>query len=257
MDAPNSAPHQRGDRRRHRLRPTAAGRAAAVRTRPGRALRRGSAARCARPSARSASWASSRPTPGAARTCAPRRVAGVHRQVGLAIRRRGVTAAQLSEARITLESEAAGLAAARATDEDIERLEAALERPRERRGHRARAARPGVPPGHRGGGAQPGHRDDAGVDRAAHRRAHDAQRRGPRRHEPEPALPRASRWRPSARHDPEAARAAIVAHLSVARELYGDDYERSVDSLAQRALSERGALASLDDVVTAGPRRTR
>ena len=64
------------------------------------------------------------------------------------------------------------------------------------------------------------------------------------------------------RHDPDAARAAIVAHLSVARELYGDDYERSVDSLAQRAMEERGALTSLDDVVTAvltaraGPRTT-
>jgi hypothetical protein len=52
------------------------------------------------------------------------------------------------------------------------------------------------------------------------------------------------------RRDPVAARAAIVAHLTVARDLYGDDYERSVDSLAKRAMAERGALASLDDVVT-------
>ena len=53
-------------------------------------------------------------------------LAGVHRPVGLAIRRRGVTVAQLSEARIALESEAAGLAAERATAADIERLESAL-----------------------------------------------------------------------------------------------------------------------------------
>jgi hypothetical protein len=52
------------------------------------------------------------------------------------------------------------------------------------------------------------------------------------------------------RRDATAARAAIVAHLSVAQELYGDDFERSVDSLAQRTMEERGVLASLDDVVT-------
>ena len=55
------------------------------------------------------------------------------------------------------------------------------------------------------------------------------------------------------RHDREAARAAIVAHLSVAQELYGDDYERSIDSLAQRAMEERGMMVSLEDVVTQGP----
>jgi GntR family transcriptional repressor for pyruvate dehydrogenase complex len=53
-------------------------------------------------------------------------VASVHRPVGMAIRRRGVTAAQLSEARITLESEAASLAAARATEADLDGLEEAL-----------------------------------------------------------------------------------------------------------------------------------
>jgi DNA-binding FadR family transcriptional regulator len=51
---------------------------------------------------------------------------GVHRQLGVAIRRRGATAAELSEARITLESQAAGLAATRATADDIDRLEEAL-----------------------------------------------------------------------------------------------------------------------------------
>ena len=46
---------------------------------------------------------------------------GVHRGVGVAILRRGATASQLSEARITLECEAASLAATRATPADLAR----------------------------------------------------------------------------------------------------------------------------------------
>jgi GntR family transcriptional repressor for pyruvate dehydrogenase complex len=186
--------------------------------------------------------------------------AGVHRQVGMAIRRRGATAAQLSEARITLESEAASLAAERATPEDVERLEQAL--------HDLEAAQ----------GVAHVQRDLAfhfAIAAAAHNPVIEMMLESiapltaglMTRSVGDPEV--MSRSQPYhgialeaiRRHDPDAARAALVAHLSVARELYGDDYERSVDTLAQRALEERGALTSLDDVVTAvlsarsGPRR--
>jgi GntR family transcriptional repressor for pyruvate dehydrogenase complex len=175
--------------------------------------------------------------------------AGVHRPVGLAIRRRGVTAAQLSEARITLESEAAGLAAERATTVDIDRLEAAL---------RALDAAQGIAHVQR----------DLAFHLAIAAAAHNpviemmlesiapltvglmARSAGDpkvmRRSQPYHGIALAA----IRRRDAAAARAAIVAHLSVAQELYGDDFERSVDSLAQRAMDERGVLASLDDVVT-------
>ena len=44
-----------------------------------------------------------------------------------------------------------------------------------------------------------------------------------------------------------AARAAIRAHLSVAAETYGDDYDRSLDSTAARALRLIGSGAGLED----------
>jgi GntR family transcriptional regulator, transcriptional repressor for pyruvate dehydrogenase complex len=174
---------------------------------------------------------------------------GVHRQVGLAIRRRGVTAAELSEARITLESEAAGLAAERATDTDIERLERAL---RDLEGAQ---------------GLMHVQRDLAfhlAIAAAAHNPVIEMMLESiapltvalMTRSVGDPEV--MSRSQPyhgialeAIRHrDAAAARAAIVAHLSVARDLYGDDYERSVDTLAQRAMEQRGALASLDEVVT-------
>ena len=52
----------------------------------------------------------------------------------------------------------------------------------------------------------------------------------------------------------DAARAAILAHLSVASELYGDDFDRSVDDLAGMALRRLGTLTSLDDIVAAALR---
>ena len=39
------------------------------------------------------------------------------------------------------------------------------------------------------------------------------------------------------------------AHLTVAEDLYGDDYERSVDELARHALDQLGARTGLDDLV--------
>jgi hypothetical protein len=44
------------------------------------------------------------------------------------------------------------------------------------------------------------------------------------------------------------------AHLSVASELYGDDFDRSVEELAANALQRLGTLTSLDDVVAAALR---
>jgi GntR family transcriptional repressor for pyruvate dehydrogenase complex len=176
-------------------------------------------------------------------------VAGVHRQVGIAIRRRGVTAAQLSEARITLESEAAGLAAERATVADVERLEAALRELDTAQGiahvqrdlafHLAIAAAAHNPV------IEMMLESIAPLTVALMTRSVS---------DPE-VMSRSQPYHGIAleairRGDARAARAAIVAHLSVAQELYGDDFERSVDSLAQRDMEERGALASLDDVVT-------
>lgn len=179
--------------------------------------------------------------------------ASVHRQVGLAIRRRGVTAAQLSEARITLESEAASLAAQRATPHDLERLEAALRRLEQSDGvEHARldlsfhmtivkaAHNPVIEMMLEAiapltiGLMLRSVSDGEVMDRSQpyHRIALDAIERG----------------------DAAAARAAISAHLSVAAELYGADYQRSVDALAQRAMRERGVVGSLDDIVTAALR---
>jgi GntR family transcriptional regulator, transcriptional repressor for pyruvate dehydrogenase complex len=176
-------------------------------------------------------------------------VSAVHRQLGVAIRRRGVTAAQLSEARITLEGEAASLAASRATAADTAVLRAALEQlePSEAVEHV---------------------RNDLTFHLAVAAAAHNpviemmlesiapltvalmARSVGD--------LEVMDRSQPYHRRvleaiearDPEAARSAIVAHLTVASELYGDDFERSVDSLAERALRKLGALTSLDDIVS-------
>jgi hypothetical protein len=49
--------------------------------------------------------------------------------------------------------------------------------------------------------------------------------------------------------EPEAAAEAIRAHLTVAQELYGPDYERSVDELARQALAQLGARTGLEDLV--------
>jgi GntR family L-lactate dehydrogenase operon transcriptional regulator len=165
----------------------------------------------------------------------------------VALRRRGATAAQLSEARITLEGQAAYFAAQRATPEDIERLEDALELLEESIGvehvrfdlafHMAIAAAAHNPVIEmmleaiapltvalmaRSVG------DPKVMDRSQpyHRIALQAIRAG----------------------DSGAARHAMEAHLGVAQELYGEDFERSVYSLAERSVQSSG-LASLDSVV--------
>ncbi len=116
-------------------------------------------------------------------------VTGMHRGVGVAILRRGVTAQQLSEARLTLECEAASLAATRATPEDLASLAVALERLEQSESIEHVRNDLVFHLGHRRSGPQPGHRDDARGDRAADGRAHAPQRRRPGGHGPQPALP--------------------------------------------------------------------
>lgn len=61
-----------------------------------------------------------------------------------------------------------------------------------------------------------------------------------------------------AAHDPERARSAMVEHLSVATRLYGDDYDRSIESVARRELSRLPVPdVTLDDLLAvAGERAT-
>src|SRR4029077_2380520 len=47
--------------------------------------------------------------------------------------------------------------------------------------------------------------------------------------------------------DPSAARAAIRAHLSVTESTWGDDYDRSLDSTAARALQLIGPGTGLEE----------
>jgi DNA-binding FadR family transcriptional regulator len=177
----------------------------------------------------------------------------VHRGVGVAILRRGATASQLSEARITLECEAAGLAASRATSEDLANLDAALARLERsesiehvkddlvfHRGIAAAAHNPVIEMMLESIAPQSvalmvrsvGDPQVMVRSQPYHRVALEAIRRG----------------------DAAAAREAMRAHLSVASELYGDDFDRSVEELAAIALQRLGTLTSLDDVVAAALR---
>jgi GntR family transcriptional repressor for pyruvate dehydrogenase complex len=174
----------------------------------------------------------------------------MHRGVGVTILRRGVTAAQLSEARITLECEAASLAATRATPDDIERLETALRRLETSEsiehvkndlvfhlGIAAAAHNPVIETMLEAIAPQSvalmvrsvGDPQVMVRSQPYHRVALEAIRG----------------------RDPDRARAAILAHLSVASELYGDDFDRSVEELAGSALRKLGSMTSLDDVVAA------
>jgi GntR family transcriptional repressor for pyruvate dehydrogenase complex len=170
------------------------------------------------------------------------------RQAGIAMRRRGVTAHELSEARLMLETATARQAARRATPTDLDRLESILvvlersegvehvERDLAFHLELATAAHNPVVEMMLESIAVPTAAlmfrsvgDRAVMDRSQpfHRIALDAIRT----------------------RDPEAAAEAIRAHLTVAEELYGVDYERSVDELALRALSQLGARTGLEDLV--------
>jgi len=170
------------------------------------------------------------------------------RQAGIAIRRRGVTAHELSEARLMLETGTARQAAQRATTDDIERLESILvvldhssgidhvERDLAFHLEIAAAAHNPVVEMMLESIAVPTAAlmfrsvgDPQVMDRSQryHRLALDAIRAA----------------------DPDAAAAAIQAHLTVAQDLYGPDYERSVDDLARQALTQMGVRTGLDDLV--------
>jgi DNA-binding FadR family transcriptional regulator len=171
-----------------------------------------------------------------------------HRGGGIAIRRRGVTAHQLSEARLLLETSAARYAADRATPDDLARLRVTLER--------------------MDSSTAIQHVEDdltfhLDVATAAHNPVLEMMLESI-------AVPTAAlmvrsvgdpqvmlRSQPYHRlcleaieaHDAEAAAERMRAHLTVAQDLYGDDYERSVDELARHALTQLRATTGLDDLV--------
>jgi GntR family transcriptional regulator, transcriptional repressor for pyruvate dehydrogenase complex len=170
------------------------------------------------------------------------------RQAGMAIRRRGVTAEELSEARLMLETATARLAAVRATAPDIERLETTL-------GILEQSV-----------GVEHVERDltfHLDIATAAHNPVVEMMLESIAvptaalmfRSVGDPAV--MQRSQPFHRicldairaRDPDAAGEAIRAHLTVAQELYGVDYERSVDELALQALDRLGAQTGLDDLV--------
>ena len=162
-------------------------------------------------------------------------------------RRRGATARNLSEARLMLESEAAGLAATRADADDLAALKAAVERlessptPLDRvrndlAFHAALAAASGNPVIETMFASIQGltvelmvrSAGDADVVRKSapyHRIAYEA----------------------IAARDPAAARAAIQAHLGIAASTYGEEYDQSLETTAARALRIIGSGADLDD----------
>jgi DNA-binding FadR family transcriptional regulator len=167
--------------------------------------------------------------------------------IDLEYRRRGTTARHLSEARLMLETEAAALASEHADAHDLAALERALERldasrtPLDRvrcdlAFHSllvAAAHNPVIETMFATIQALTAELmvrsvgDPETVRRSApyHRAAYEAIRS----------------------RDQMAARAAIQAHLSIAAETYGDDYDRSLDTTAARAIRLIGSGAGLDD----------
>jgi len=165
----------------------------------------------------------------------------------LEYRRRGTTARQLSEARLMLEAEAAALATEHAEAEDLVALERAL--------GRLDASRTPL--------------DRVRYDLAFHSLLVAAS------HNPvietmfatiqvltaelmvrsvgDPEIVRRSdpyhrvAYEAIRSRDRMAARAAIHAHLSIAAETYGDDYDRSLDTTAARALRLIGSGVGLAD----------
>jgi GntR family transcriptional repressor for pyruvate dehydrogenase complex len=165
----------------------------------------------------------------------------------LEYRRRGTTARQLSEARSMLETEAAALATEHANVSDLAGLEAALLRleasptPLDRvrndlAFHRALVAASHNPVIETMFSSILGltvelmvrSAGDAEIVRQSnpyHRIAYEAVRD----------------------RDPGAARAAVQSHLSIAGSTYGEDYDRSLDTTAARALRLIGSEAGLEE----------
>jgi GntR family transcriptional repressor for pyruvate dehydrogenase complex len=169
----------------------------------------------------------------------------------LEYRRLGTTARQLSEARLMLETEAAVLATEHANEDDLEIVEGALMRlessatPLDRvrndlAFHAALVAASHNPVIETMFASIQGltvelmvrSAGDAEIVRQSapyHRVAYEAVRD----------------------RDPVAARAAIHAHLSVAAATYGEDYDRSLDTTAARALRLIGSGAGLEEFLRA------
>lgn len=165
--------------------------------------------------------------------------------------RRGTTARQLSEARTMLESEAAALAAERADADDLAMLLAALQRlevsptPLERvrndlSFHVALVAASHNPVIETMFASIRGLTVELMV-----RSAGDAEI--VRRSEPHHRLA----YEAIRDRDPIAARAAIRAHLSIAADTYGADYDESLDAAAARALRLIGSGAGVDEFLSA------
>ena len=185
----------------------------------------------------------------AARGAFVRRDAGSRRYQPLDVeyRRRGATARNLSEARLMLESETAGLAARQADADDLATLEAAVERlessatPLDRvrndlAFHAALAAASHNPVIETMFASIQGltvelmvrSAGDAEVVRKSepfHRQIYEA----------------------VAARDSDAARAAMQAHLGIAASTYGADYDQSLDTTAARALRLIGSGAGLEE----------
>jgi DNA-binding FadR family transcriptional regulator len=171
-----------------------------------------------------------------------------NRQAAIAMRRRGVTAHELSEARLMLETATAAQAARNADAQDIAELEAILEELE----HATGAAHVEHDLAFHLGIASAAHNpviemmlESIAVPTAALMFRSVGDQRVMDRSQPyhRVALD-AIRSR-----QPEAAAEAIRAHLTVAQELYGEDYERSVDELARQALTQLGARTGLEDLV--------
>jgi len=169
----------------------------------------------------------------------------------LEYRRRGITARQLSEARLMLETEAAALATEHADADDLAALRGALDRleasatPLDRvrndlSFHAALVAASHNPVIQTMFASIQGltvelmvrSAGDAEIVRQSapyHRIAYEAMRD----------------------RNAAAARAAMQAHLSIAASTYGDDYDRSLDTTASRALRLIGSGAGLEEFLRA------
>lgn len=172
-----------------------------------------------------------------------------HRPLEFAYRRRGGTARQLQEARMMLETQAASLAADRATASDIRTLESLVADMDRAKGlehvrhdvafHLALAAAAHNPL------IETMFRSIVGLTVALMLRSvgdHEVMRRAEPYHRLACDAIRA--------RDSSAASAALRGHLTVASETYGGDYDRSVNTLALRALRHFGSRLSLDQFVS-------
>jgi GntR family transcriptional regulator, transcriptional repressor for pyruvate dehydrogenase complex len=169
----------------------------------------------------------------------------------LEFRRRGTTARQLSEARLVLETEAAALAAVHSKAGDLEALLAALDRlessptPLDRvrndlAFHMALVSASHNPVIETMFASIQGLTVELMV-----RSAGDAEI--VRRSEPYHRIA----YEAIRDRNAIAARAAIQAHLSVAASTYGDDYDRSLDTSAARALRLIGSGAGMEEFLRA------